>query len=106
MSAAAPTQSADLQDNVWGEHADWDFQDVPLDSPRSAHHKGVRSPNRNAAKDQAATAQKSAVPMLKQVSDAHEIADSSEKQVAVLQQENETLTRRLKHVELVSVDIA
>lgn len=105
MSAAAPTQSANSQDNGWGEHADWDFQDVPLDSPRSAQ-KGLRSSNRDAAKVQAATAQKSAVSMPKQVSDTHEIADGSERQVAVLQQENEALTRRIKHVELVSLQQA
>jgi len=102
-SASAPTQS-EGQDNGWGEHADWDFQDVPLDSPRSSS-KSAKSSHRSPAKSQTAKAQQ---PAAQQSAPKHEFHDPngssiSEREVAALQRENDTLTRRLKHVEAVSL---
>lgn len=93
-SATASTQSADSQDNGWAENADWDFQDVPLDSPRSSgRHAG----------SSLARLQKAVVH--NQASDAEAGGKTSAAQLAVLQQENGALKRRLKHVEAVSFDI-
>ncbi len=101
-SASALTQS-EGQDNGWGEHADWDFQDVPLDSPRSST-RSAKSSHRSPAKSQTAKAQQ---PAAQQSTPKHEFHDHgssssiSEREVAALQRENDKLTRRLKHVEAV-----
>ena len=102
-SASARTQS-EGQDNGWGEHADWDFQDVPLDSPRSSS-KSTKSSHRSPAKPQTAKAQQ---PAAEQSAPKHESYDHgnssvSEREVAALQRENDTLICRLKHVEAVSL---
>ena len=107
-SASAPTQS-EGQDNGWGEHADWDFQDVPLDSPRSSS-KSAKSSHRSPAKSQTAKAQQPAAqqPAAQHSAPKHEFHDHggssiSEREVAALQRENDTLTRRLERVEAVSL---
>lgn len=102
-SASALTQS-EVHDNGWGEHADWDFQDVPLDSPRSSN-RSAKSSLRSPAKSQTAKAQQ---PADQQSAPKHEFHDHSgssisAKEVAALQRENDTLTRRLKHVEGVRI---
>ena len=86
-------------DNGWDEHVGWDFQDVPLDSPRAAkkHH----SPDDgNTAQDDGISASRRSPD----VSASSVSADSrnSQQQVAALQQENKTLKQRLKRVEAVS----
>lgn len=102
-SALALTQS-EVQDNGWGEHADWDFQDVPLDSPRSSN-RSAKPSRRSPAKSQTAKAQQPAAEQSAPKHDLHDHGGSSisERELAALQRENDTLTRRLKHVEAVSL---
>jgi len=96
-SAIMPTHSADSQDNGWGEHADWDFQDVPLGSPRSS--------NRHPGASRASSTQKAAAHAPTTASDAQLGVKAGDKQLEALQQENAVLTRRLKHVETVSLKV-
>ena len=88
-------------DNGWDEHVCWDFQDVPLDSPR-AGNKHVSPDHGNRAQDPGVPASR----MSPNVSASSVSADSrnSQGQMAALQQENKTLRQRLKRVEAVSVE--
>lgn len=81
-----------LQDNGWDQQAGWDFQDVPLDSPRSNRHTSTSlkgSPDRSAAR----AARQGMVSPGK--------GNSQDMPLAALQKANDALTSRLKHVETV-----
>ena len=88
-SAAAETPAA--QDNGWDEQAGWDFQDVPLDSPKSSSRQP--STSQKGSPDSSATHA------------AHGDSKSHAKQMASLQQANDALTKRLKHVETVCMAV-
>ena len=92
----SPSATAEMpasRDDGWDEQPGWDFQDVPLDSPRltgrqtSASKKG--SPDRRA------------VYAARQGQIAQGKDDSHGMQLASLQKANDALTARLKHVETV-----
>lgn len=83
-----------LQENDWDQQAGWDFQDVPLDSPRSNRHTSTSlkgSPDRSAAH----------VARQGMVSPGQ--SNSQDMPLAALQKANDALTRRLKHVETVRI---
>ena len=81
------------QDDGWDEQPGWDFQDVPLDSPRST--------GRQTSSSQKGTPDRRAVHTARQGQIAQGKGDSHDTQLASLQKANDALTARLKHVETV-----
>lgn len=82
-----------LQDDGWDEQTGWDFQDVPLDSPKSASRQTSTS-HKGSSDSRAAHAARQAV-------DTQGQANGHDMQLASLQKANHTLTAKLKHVEAV-----
>lgn len=84
-----------LQDDGWDQQTGWDFQDVPLDSPRSSRLTGNSlkgSPVRSAAH-------------AKQERSSPGQDNSQDMQLASLQTAHDALTRRLEHVETVRLEL-
>lgn len=92
--AAKPTNSAEAADNGWGEHVGWDFQDVPLDSPRGPAKHASTSQHAEAAQVDGAVAGHS-------LPNARQSTDAGQQDGDALQQENEVLRKRLKQVQAV-----
>ena len=84
-----------MQDDGWDQQTGWDFQDVPLDSPRSNRHTGTSlkagSPDRSAAH---AVRPGHASPGQ---------GNGQDMQLVSLQKANDALTHRLKHAETVGI---
>lgn len=81
------------KDDGWDEQPGWDFQDVPLDSPRAT--------GRQTSTSQKGTPDRRAAHAARQGQTAQEKSSSPDMQLASLQKANDALTARLKHVETV-----
>ena len=81
------------QDDGWDEQPGWDFQDVPLDSPRSI--------GRQTSTSQKSTPDRRPAHAARHGQTARGKGDSHDMQLASLQKANDALTARLKHVETV-----
>lgn len=90
-SAAAEVPAS--QDDGWGEQTGWDFQDVPLDSPKSTSKQPSTS--------QAGSPVRRAAQAARQGQVSPRQGDGHDMQLASLQKANDALTARLKHVETV-----
>ena len=89
--SASPTGPAD---NGLGEHVGWDFQDIPLDNPQAAQKRISTS--------QQGTAQALKTSAGHKFSDKQPVKATEDQEIVRLQQENQMLKQRLKHVEAVS----
>ena len=93
----ATTSAQDL--NGWEQQANWDFQDVPLDSPRSTSSKTSK-----AAKQQAIHAAHTEEAPTHVAAARQELHSSNgDQHLAVLQRDNASLLQRNKLLEQVSL---
>lgn len=92
-SRSAAAEMPASQEDGWGQQTGWDFQDVPLDSPKST--------SRQLSSSQAGSPVRRAAHAARQGQSSPGQGNNHDMQLASLQKANDALTARLKHVETV-----